>query len=131
MKNDAKTKYLLNGVTADSFKDHFENNKIKTQEGECLIETLKRVFKEEIPCNLFYQAISGKGNESDKIDTIYSSSLQALLFFSQVSVTNKITINGITYSKVKFEHQNTVIPNCDPSCIDVCLMDDKENNVLL
>lgn len=77
----------------------------------------------------YNEAISGSGEEKDKIMTLHSSSLLALLCFSNVSVKQPLTIDGIEYTKVWFEVKNRVFDN--PSNIDVVLGNDSEDLLFL
>lgn len=79
------------------------------------------LFKEK-----FAQSCSGSGQELNRIATLHSSSLCALLFFYNVSERNPYTmeIKGkeYTFTYSCFEYQNTVIKGRNPSNIDVVLI---------
>lgn len=82
---------------------------------------IKDVFGIDLPNwnILFDAATKGSGNEIDKILTLHSSSLLALLCFAHVSDKNPLKIGNHTYIKCWFEVQNRVFEN--PSSIDVVL----------
>lgn len=76
-------------------------------------EVLKKVFclgdafQQKYP-----QAVSGNGQEEQKINRLHSSALLSLLTFYSVSKENPITfkLNGkeVVFTNVKFEHKNCV-----------------------
>jgi len=76
-------------------------------------EVLKKVFclgdafQQKYP-----QAVSGNGQEEQKINRLHSSALLSLLTFYSVSKENPITfkLNGkeVVFTNVKFEHKNSV-----------------------
>ena len=97
---------------------------------ECKKESFEKYFNTSISCSNYESVISGEGNERDKIDTIYSSSLQSLLFFDQVSKQGiKIKINNkeVLFNEVYFEYKNKVIGY--PSSVDVVLVNRKTSSV--
>lgn len=73
----------------------------------------------EFSCKLYEQAAFGQGNEKEKMDTVYSSSLQAFLVFSGVDENHPVTIDGVEFTEVRFEYRNKVIGY--PSSVDVVL----------
>lgn len=79
------------------------------------------LFKEK-----FAQSCGGSGQELKRIARLHSSSLCALLFFYNVSEENpyRMELEGeeyvFTYSR--FEYQNTVIKDRNPSNMDVVLV---------
>lgn len=114
--------------TADSNNSYTFANTSAVDEGICQNElanvfNIKRrnMFKQK-----FTQSISGDGKELQRIATVHSSSLCALLFFYNVSEDNPyvMEIEGeeyiFTYSC--FEYQNTVIKGRRQSNIDVVLI---------
>lgn len=74
----------------------------------------------------FMEACSGDGQEIDRITTLHSSSLCALLFFYNVSSENPLTLeldgNDVTFTDSFFEYRNTVIEDRNPSNMDVVLL---------
>lgn len=98
--------------------------------GEAVGRYLQRIFGIDCPdWDLKYQqAVSGSGQEKDKITTLHSSSLLSLLCFSNVSKSNCLKINGIEYDQVWFEVKNKVFDK--PSNIDVVLGNSKTQDLL-
>ena len=94
---------------------------IMPNEGEQAHETLGRIFKIDIPDwkEKFNEATFGQGNEINRILTLHSSALLALLCFSHVSEENPLFIDGIRYNERWFEIKNKVFNK--PSSIDVVL----------
>lgn len=117
--------YLLKKLS-DNDREIFSKNDV------CFKKQLEETFECKMECSLYDQVVNGEGNEKDKIRTVYSSSLQSLLFFSPVDAGKKInlTIAGekIVFSKVLFEYKNKVIGF--PSSIDVVLADESEKHIL-
>lgn len=74
----------------------------------------------------FHQACGGDGHEIERIGTLHSSALCALLFFYNVTESNPLimNVNGrkcrFTYSR--FEFQNRVIKGRRPSNMDITLV---------
>jgi len=99
-------------------------------ECETTCEFIKNVFG--IKCNdwkyKYDQAVSGSGKEESKINTLHSSSLLALLCFSNVSHSNSLRIGGKVYNNVRFEVKNHVFDNS--SNIDVVLQNDDTGDIL-
>lgn len=92
---------------------------------------IKDVFKIDDPlfCSKFMEAISGDGQEANKITTLHSSSLASLLVFYSVSKDNPIylTVNGKEekFIESRFEVKNEVSPKSgNYSNIDVVLSGD-------
>ena len=88
----------------------------------CKLELINKAFDTKIRCDQYDTVANGEGNEEEKIDTIYSSSLQSLLVFHNVSKDNEIIIGNEKFNKVLFEYKNKVIGY--PSSVDVVLMND-------
>ena len=93
--------------------------------GHCI----KDIFKIDDPtfCSKFVQAISGDGQEANKITTLHSSSLASLLVFYSVSKDNPIflTVNGKEeeFIESRFEVKNEVSPGSgNYSNVDVVLL---------
>ncbi len=89
-------------------------------------KNINEAFGTAIKEDQYGYVVNGNGNEKDKINKAYSSSLQSLLFFSAVNAKNPITINKIDYTQALFEFKNRVIKS--PSCIDVVLIDKDYKN---
>lgn len=128
MKNETISNYLLEGI---GIHDVPKNCKFAFEPGECKIMGFRKLFDEGLHCEHYESVVSGQGKEEDKIDTIYSSSLQSFLIFDKVDEKG-ITIafkNGetITFKKAIFEYKNKVIGY--PSCIDVVLISEDEKSV--
>lgn len=130
-----KTKELLNyfnngSINSKYFLEGSEKFNFKTD--SCKLVKIKEAFGiDNLSCAFYDDVVNGEGNEKEKIDTIYSSSLQSLLFFSQVNKENviKIKIDGIDhiFNKVVFEYKNKVIGY--PSSIDVVLINDGTHEI--
>ena len=93
--------------------------------GHCV----KDVFKIDDPmfCSKFVQAISGDGQEANKIMTLHSSSLASLLVFYSVSKDNPIYVmvdgKEEKFIESRFEVKNEVSPGSgNYSNIDVVLL---------
>lgn len=96
-------------------------------DGHCM----KDIFNIQDPsfCMKFAQAISGDGQEAEKITTIHSSSLVSLLVFFGVSEKNPIRLklgsDVNTFKRCEFEVKNEVdIDKGNYSNIDVALYGD-------
>ena len=89
---------------------------------ECKLKLFNRIFDVNVSCTQYDAVVNGEGNEKEKIDSIYSSSLQSLLAFYGINNDNQIEIKGEKFNKVIFEYKNKVIKY--PSSIDVVLMND-------
>ena len=105
-KNKKKTRY---------------NQKFSHFQSKCFKSEIEEIFGIKIDCKLYDSVVNGQGNEKDKIDSLYSSSLQSLVVFHNVNSNNqiKIQINNehLSFDKVYFEQKNKVIGY--PSSIDV------------
>lgn len=115
-------------------KDFSAENFDKKSTG-CFKNVIEGIFDCTIDCDMYDQVVNGEGNEKDKISSVYSSSLQSLLFFSQVSESNPLVIGlnekeseKIEFTEVHFEYKNKVIGY--PSSIDVVLVDKAKKNIL-
>ena len=99
-------------------------------ESETTCEFIKKVFG--VTCNdweyKYVQAVSGAGKEESKINTLHSSSLLALLCFSNISRSHCLKISGKVYNSVRFEVKNHVFDNS--SNIDVVLHNDETGDLL-
>ena len=99
--------------------------------GKCKLLEINEVFGTKIQCSDYDVVANGEGNEEDKIDTVYSSSLQSLLAFYNVGDDNpiKIDVDGKSYSfnKVLFEYENPVIGY--PSSVDVVLLNEEKGDI--
>lgn len=87
-----------------------------------------KITNKELFATKFLMACSGSGNEIDKITTMHSSSLLALLSFFSVTEKNKLTIPGLdgyVFEKSFFEFKNKVISY--PSNVDVVLLGKNKN----
>lgn len=96
-------------------------------------EDLNRIFGTSLG-EKYQEAANGEGDEKKRLGVLHSSSLCALLLFSNVSEAHPLTmtINGapIAFSEVHFEFENTVFKDSKPSSIDVVLIDKGKKNVL-
>ena len=116
--------YLLKG--SHEFEAYFEKGKNGDYTGkfkevaDCKLLDINNRFSTNITCRQFDTVASGEGNEKEKIDSVYSSSLQSLLAFHSVSENNPIHINGEKFTDVIFEYKNKVIGY--PSSVDVVLL---------
>lgn len=81
--------------------------------------------------NSFIEATTGPGNEGNRILTLHSSALLALLTFANVSQSNPIVIQGEKYIESHFEVRNIVIPGRNPSSIDILLRAESGNLLFL
>ena len=133
-KEDKYCEYLLRNVKETFESKEFFSCKNKTHTrynpkfvqptNECFKYTIENIFGlKNIDCKLYDSVINGQGNEKDKINSLYSSSLQSLVAFHNVNNDNqiKIQINNehLSFDKVYFEQKNKVIGY--PSSIDVVL----------
>jgi len=98
------TKYLLKGCP--DLLDKVKNDKFKKSSN--FSSDIEDFFDVDVSKH-FDSVIYGQGNEQEKINSVYSSSLQSLLIFSKVSEENPIIINATTYTKAYFEYKNKVI----------------------
>ena len=95
---------------------------------QCRLIGIKKLFEAEwVECSQYEAVTSGEGNEKEKIDSAFSSSLQSLLFFAKVPKQGvKIRFgNGdeCLFHNVVFEYRNKVIGY--PSSVDVVLYNEK------
>lgn len=81
--------------------------------------------------NKFIEATTGSGNEGNRILTLHSSALLALLTFGNISQDNPVVIRGEKYVESWFEVRNVVIPGRSPSSIDVLLRAESGNLLFL
>ena len=129
------------GKTSFSFKRN-EDEKItettsKEEKYERTLKCIKRHFKLDNDTDFdeyFRQATSGSGNEAEKIDAIWSSSLLSLLFFYIAIKNGGVKFDKIHYTKCFFEFMNPVLCNHPyynkPSNIDCVLMSEDEKHLL-
>lgn len=96
----------------------------KGQEYHVLTDTFSLKTSDRLK-QIFDSAVSGDGDEKEKIMTLHSSSLCAFLHFSAINEANPFRFGTIDYTKVLFEVKNDVIVPSDrenkPSNIDVLL----------
>ena len=107
----------------------------KREKDETIEKCIKQHFQLQGTFDKYYrQATGGSGNEANKIDSVWSSSLLSLLFFYSAMENGGITLNGIHYSKCVFEFQNPVLQNKPyykhPSNIDCVLISDGGGKLL-
>lgn len=112
-----------------SRKDSEWSFSIIPEVGESAHETIRRIFEIDILDwkEKFDEATLGYGREINRILTLHSSALLALLCFSHVSDENPLFIEGVMYTERWFEVKNKVFNN--PSSIDVVLRS-KEGDIL-
>lgn len=105
-------------------------NKKKVMTSFSFSGDLKDIFSlnDKLFGDKYKQAISGNGQEENKIYTLHSSSLLALLFFYNVGKENSIFIDGTEYEKSYFEVKNSVFNT--PSNIDVVLVSKDKTKIL-
>ena len=98
---------------------------------DCKIRLFENIFATTIHCDQYDVVAHGEGNEEEKIDSVYSSSLQSLLAFCGVDKSHpiRIEVNGEVYSfgRVHFEYKNEVIGY--PSSVDVVLVDEEKKAI--
>lgn len=111
--------YMFRGQTGNILIGH----KFNTY-GKPFLSFLNSYFETDISQTMFDEVTEGEGGEQNKIDTFYSSSLQSLLFFANVSDSNRITVERTSYNKVRFEFENRVIGY--PSSVDVVLINEAD-----
>lgn len=75
----------------------------------------------------FKEATTGIGQESQRILTLHSSALLALLTFVNISRDNPLWLLGEKYVKCWFEVKNNVIEGRNPSSVDVLLQAESGN----
>lgn len=95
---------------------------------ECKLLGIRRAFgdgSDWIKCSQYEAVISGEGDEEEKIDSAFSSSLQSLLFFAKTEEKGvKIRFDDgskHTFTRVIFEYKNQVIKGRFPASVDVVL----------
>ena len=98
---------------------------------QCKLLGIRKFFDAEwVECSQYEAVTSGEGNEKEKIDSAFSSSLQSLLFFAQApnkGITIPFEDGDRTFNKVIFEYKNKVIGY--PSSVDVVLYDDTGDSI--
>lgn len=126
MWGNLKSEFPVVNTNGNSVNSYYFSNISTTCENICsnrLIElfgiTDKDLFKEK-----FHQSCSGSGNEIQRIGTLHSSALCALLFFYNVTENHplSLTVEGkeCIFIHSRFEFKNPVIKN--PSNMDVTLV---------
>ena len=92
----------LTGNKADQISEKFNFG-----QANCHKLDFDDYFETSLNCRHYEDVISGEGNEKDKIDTIYSSSLQSFIVFDHVSKENKIVLffdkKPVEFDEVIFE----------------------------
>lgn len=127
-KKEYEKLYDYLGNNCDQVAKHFEKDQDGNITGKfektssCKKSLIEKAFDTKIACEQYDVVANGEGNEGEKIDTIYSSSLQSLLVFHKVEKGNEIVIGDESFNKVIFEYKNKVIGY--PSSIDVVLLND-------
>ena len=118
-------------ATNNKYARHLGFETTKVGINDAIKNTFKKVFDVDININHYLSVISGEGHEEDKIDSVYSSSLQSLLIFDKVSEERPIFFilgdNVYKFTEVYFEYKNKVIGY--PSSVDVALSN-KDGDVL-
>lgn len=113
-------------------ENEFDEAEFNNKSQGCFKNTLERIFDCNILCSHYDQVINGQGSEKEKITSVYSSSLQSLLFFSQVSDKKPLEIGFdkevISFVEVYFEVKNKVTGY--PSSVDVVLVDKDKKHIL-
>lgn len=126
MWGNLKSEFPVVNTNGNSVNSYSFSNASTTCENICsnrLIElfgiTDKDLFKEK-----FHQSCSGSGNEIQRIGTLHSSALCALLFFYNVTENHPLTLTvegkECVFIHSRFEFKNPVIKN--PSNMDVTLV---------
>ena len=126
MWGNLKSEFPVVNTNGNSVNSYSFTNISTTCENACssrLIElfeiTDKDLFKEK-----FHQACGGSGNEIQRIGTLHSSALCALLFFYNVTENHPLTLTvegkECIFIHSRFEFKNPVIKN--PSNMDVTLV---------
>lgn len=114
-------------MSNNDYADYLNVGKTKLGLTKKIKKQFDETFKVDININHFCDVISGEGHEEDKIDSVYSSSLQSLVIFDRVSKNNpiyfKLGDEEYEFTKVYFEYKNKVIRA--PSSIDVALTNEK------
>lgn len=126
MWGNLKSEFPVVNTNGNSINSYSFTNISTTCENACssrLIElfeiTDKDLFKEK-----FHQSCGGSGNEIQRIGTLHSSALCALLFFYNVTENHPLTLTvegkECIFIHSRFEFKNPVIKN--PSNMDVTLV---------
>lgn len=126
MWGNLKSEFPVVNTNGNSVNSYSFTNASTTCENICsnrLIElfeiTDKDLFKEK-----FHQSCGGSGNEIQRIGTLHSSALCALLFFYNVTENHPLTLTvegkECIFIHSRFEFKNPVIKN--PSNMDVTLV---------
>ena len=126
MWGNLKSEFPVVNTNGNSVNSYSFTNTSTTCENTCssrLIElfeiTDKDLFKEK-----FHQSCGGSGNEIQRIGTLHSSALCALLFFYNVTENHPLTMTvegkECIFIHSRFEFKNPVIKN--PSNMDVTLV---------
>jgi len=96
----------------------------KPENASDIIKSVYKIENEELFDRQYAKAVSGNGNEAEKILTLHSSSRLALLTFYNVDDEHPITLNidgkSIEFNYSTFEFKNPVIGY--PSNMDVVLV---------
>lgn len=122
MWGNLKSEFPVVKTNGNSVNSYSFSNISTTYENTCssrLIElfeiTDKDLFKEK-----FHQSCGGSGNEIQRIGTLHSSALCALLFFYNITENHPITLTvegkECVFIHSRFEFKNAVIKN--PSNMD-------------
>ena len=115
------------GSSSDSYS--FTGNDDQVQLLMEIFDIHKDIHKEELFNKKYEMAVSGSGQEEQKIVTLHSSSLCALLHFYNVTKDNPLVLRGMETDKKKrdiiftesvFEYKSKVIRT--PSNMDIILM---------
>ena len=101
-------------------------------------KSIEEIFRIDNPafCGKYTEATRGGGQESQKIHTLHSSSLAALLLLQHVSKEYPISIpiNGhrMSFTDCYFEHKNLVSNenSRNYSYVDIMLVDREKKNIL-
>lgn len=120
-------------IEANSEKNSLSYKLAGKKEDACeIIKSIYMIEKETLFDRQFRKAVSGNGDESNKILTLHSSSRLALLTFYNVDEENTLTLslNGIPieFNFSTFEFKNPVIRY--PSNMDVVLVSKDRETVL-
>ena len=129
---------LLAKYFSEGFESFFESRgeeftgKFKVTSDESRLLRFREIFNaDDLKRTHYERVIGGQGNEKEKIDAVYSSSLQSYVFFNRVDKDHPITIpfedGPMTFTKVLFEFKNKVIKY--PSSIDVVLVNEETRSI--
>lgn len=133
-KNNITNAIYRGRVTDNSFV--FDTDGLAKCEGLMKIFGIKQDEDMALFSEKFEQACDGSGSEENRITTLHSSSLCALLFFYNISETHPLVLSiegeEVTFTESIFEYQNKVTDNGSPSNMDVTLLGTRNgNNVVL